>query len=172
MNKLKACKLMALALTSAAPVFAQPRDGDWEFTLGGSGTANQDFNHGGFGVDAGLGYFFNPNLEVGVRQNLTYNSDAASEFSGSTRAAVDWHFQLGKFVPFVGANIGMIYNSDDITGELGPELGFKYYVHPETFIMVMGEYRWFFSDFGDIGDNADQGAFVFTVGIGFNFGRH
>ena len=172
MKRIIACSLMALGLSSANTVLAQPETGDWEFTLGGSGSADQEFDSGGFGLNGSVGYFFNPNLELGLRQSLNYNSEADNEFAGSTRAAVDWHFtQLGKFVPFVGVNTGIDYNSDENTWGIGPELGFKYYVMPKTFIMAMGEYRWYFDDFSEIDNNADDGAFVFTVGIGFNFGR-
>ena len=34
----------------------------------------------------------------------------------------------------------------------------------------MGEYRWLFDDLDDAEDNADDGHFAFTVGVGFNIG--
>jgi hypothetical protein len=172
MKKLLASSLFAFALAGATPLFAQPQAGDWEFTLGGSGNSDQDFDRGGFGLNVGAGYFFNPNLELGLRQNVTYNGNQRDdEWSGSTRGAVDWHFQLGKFVPFVGANFGLDYNEDNDRWGIGPEVGMKYYVYDRTFLMAMGEYRWYFDRFRDLDNNADDGSFVFTVGIGFNVGK-
>ena len=169
-NLVKSC-VCALALAASIPVMAQPQAGDWEFTLGGGGSSDQDFDRGGFGLDFSLGYFMTQNFELALRQNVDFaefNDDG--EWAGSTRVAADWHFLLGQFVPFIGANIGMIYTEDGSAWGAGPELGFKYYVHERTFIFGMAEYQWFFDDLDDAEDNADDGAFAFTVGVGFNIG--
>ena len=171
MKNLIKCGVCALAVAGASSVMAQPQDGDWEFTLGGGGASDQDFDRGGFGLDASFGYFFTQNFETAIRQNVNFAGQTDDEeWSGSTRLAADWHFLLGSFVPFIGANIGIQYNEDASAWGAGPELGFKWYVHERTFIFAMGEYRWFFDDFDDVEDNADDGAFAFTVGIGFNVG--
>jgi hypothetical protein len=171
MKNLLKCSVCALALAGATSVMAQPQAGDWEFTLGGGGSSDQDFDRGGFGVDGSFGYFMTQNFEVAVRQNVNFAAQTDDEeWSGSTRLAADWHFVLGQFVPFIGANIGLVYNEDASAWGAGPEVGFKYYVHERTFVFAMGEYRWFFDDFDDIEDNSDDGSFAFTVGIGFNIG--
>src|SRR5687768_9424519 len=161
----------ALALAGATSVMAQPQAGDWEFTLGGSGISDQDFDTGGYSVAGSFGYFVTQNFELAVRQNITF-ADAGpdEEWAGSTRLAADWHFILGSFVPFIGANIGYIYPESGSTWAAGPEIGFKYYVHERTFIFAMGEYAWRFKDFDDAEDNSDDGHFAFTVGVGFNVG--
>lgn len=171
MKNLIKSSVCALALAGAIPMMAQPQAGDWEFTLGGGGSSDQDFDHGGFGLDASFGYFLTQNFEVALRQNVNFQGFSSDEeWSGSTRVAADWHFILGQFVPFIGANIGLIYTEDGSAWGAGPELGFKYYVHERTFIFAMGEYRWFFDDLDDAEDNADDGHFAFTVGVGFNIG--
>lgn len=161
--------VLALALCCATPVFAQPEAGDWEFTLGGAGSADEEFNDGGFDVNGSFGYFYTPNLEVGVRQGIGYSSAGDDQWRGSTRLAADWHFLLDKFVPFIGANIGYIYGDEfDDTWAAAPEAGIKYYVQDKTFLFGMAEYQFFFDSVRDADDNADDGQFVFTVGIGFN----
>lgn len=163
--------LCTLGLSAALPVFAQPHGGDWEFTLGGTGDSNNRFSHGGFGATGSAGYFFNPNFELALRQNVNYDAHQQNdEWAGSTRMGADWHFLLGKFVPFVGANAGLDYDEHHDVWGIGPEVGFKYYVHERTFILAMGEYRWDFDRFRDVDNNFDDGHFAFTLGIGFNIG--
>src|SRR5262249_24974010 len=141
-------------------------------TLGGSGDADHNFDHGGFGINGSIGYFFNPNFELGLRQNVGFNGRTSDEeWLGATRLAADWHFLLGKFVPFIGGNFGIDYNENDNTWGIGPELGFKYFIYEKTFLMLMREYRWNFNNFSDIDNNASHGRFIATVGIGFNVGR-
>jgi hypothetical protein len=173
MKKLKLI-ICAVGLSFAIPAMAQPQAGDWEFTLGGSGTADNEFETGGFVLNGSVGYFLNPNFEVGLRQGVGFAgfSEASEEWSGSTRVAADWHFLLGKFVPFIGANIGIDYNEHDNSWNLAPEVGFKYYVHEKTFLFALGEYRWFWDKISDVDNNADDGRFALTVGIGFNLGGH
>jgi hypothetical protein len=171
MKNLIKCCVFALALAGATSLMAQPQAGDWEFTLGGSGDSDQDFDRGGAGVNGSFGYFYNENFELAIRQSINFDGRSNDdEWSGSTRLAADWHFLLGKFVPFIGANVGLTYTEDDSAWGIGPELGFKYYVHERTFIFAMGEYRWYFDELDDLEDNADDGSFAFTVGVGFNVG--
>src|SRR5688572_17756209 len=103
MKKLITGIVLALTLGTALPLMAQPQAGDWEFTLGGTGDANQDFDRGGAGVNGSVGYFFTQNFELGLRQSVIYDARRDDdEWAGSTRVAADWHFLLGKFVPFIG----------------------------------------------------------------------
>jgi hypothetical protein len=170
-NHIKSC-IIALALASASSALAQPQGGDWEFTLGGGGGVDQDFEAGTGSINGSMGYFFNPNFEVAVRQSI--NLDALTsdeEWSGSTIVAADWHFVFGsKFVPFIGLTTGLTYTEDDSAWSVGPELGFKYYVHERTFIFLSGEYRWFFDELESIDENSDDGSFAFLVGVGFTIG--
>jgi hypothetical protein len=171
MKNLFKCLVIALILAAAPAVMAQPSAGDWEFTLGGGGDSDNDFHRGGFSLIGSAGYFFTPNFEAGLRQSVTYDAHTRDDaWAGSTRAAFDYHFLLGKFVPFVGGNFGLEYNERDSEWAIGPEIGAKYYVYEKTFLFLMGEYRWFFDRLSAIDNNADDGRFLFTVGIGFNVG--
>jgi len=118
--------LAAIALTSSS---AKAQEygfdaGNWELTLSGSGTNDRDFNSTSFGVDGSIGYFFTDNLEVALRQNITYTDIGAtkgSAWNGSTDVALDFHFDLGRWQPFIGANIGYAYgDSTNDTFEAAP----------------------------------------------------
>jgi hypothetical protein len=156
----------------ARDVDAGPEARDWELTITGSGSNDKDFDNGGFGGNAGLGYYFNENVELAFRQGIAFSKTdtVGSRTSALSRLALDFHFDGGRVQPFVGANIGYVYG--DAVREsfaAAPELGFKFYVRPDTFIMLMGEYQFFFEDSSDASDQFDDGQFVYTLGMGFNF---
>src|SRR5687767_9751555 len=115
-NLIKACAL-ALALAGASSVMAQPQAGDWEFTLGGGGSSDQDFERNSMGINGSIGYFFNEHFELGVRQGVNFSGVTDDEeWFGSTLLAADWHFMTGgKFVPFIGVSTGATYTEDDIS---------------------------------------------------------
>ena len=167
--------LSALAL-SLAPALALaqdrygPSEGSHEFSLSGTGTSDNDFESGSFGITGNYGYYLNENLELGVRQSFTWADSGNSTWIGSTRGAVDYHFGTGRWRPFIGVNLGIVYGDDvDETGIISPEAGLKYYANQTTFIYGMAEYQVFFEETDDIDSNFDDSAFVYTVGIGFNF---
>jgi len=172
--------LMMLALVSAPlSVFAAdmnnggfgPAKGDREFTLSGAGTSNKDFDRGSLGLAASFGWYLTDNMEVSIRQGVNY-ADLANDnmWNGSTRIAADYHWDLGKWRPLVGLQIGGIYGDGvSDTGIAGPEVGIKYYAKPDTFVYFQEEYQFFFKQADEINDNFDDGAFVHTFGVGFNF---
>ena len=170
-NLVKACAL-ALALAGATTITAQPQAGDWEFTLGGGGASDQDFESNSMGINGSIGYFYSPNFEIALRQSVNFQGVTSDEeWFGSTMFAADWHFSTNsKFVPFIGLTTGASYTEDDISWSIGPEIGFKYYVHERTFIFLSGEYRWFFDELESLDDNADDGSFAFLIGVGFTVG--
>jgi len=164
--------LPAAALAQAEPASDRygPAAGQHEFTLSGTGTTDNDFERGLFGVTAGYGWYVTPELQLSLRQSLGWSDSGASSWNGSTRIALDYHFDFGRFRPFVGVNLGGVYG-DDVkdTGIVSPEVGLKYYANSTTFLYGMAEYQVFFESGDDIEDNFDDSAFVYTVGIGFNF---
>src|SRR3982750_4607786 len=99
---------VALVLLPAAAANAQFQAGDWELTLGGSGSNGPDFNGTTFAVNGSLGYFLTKEFEIGVRQSIGFNDIgvAGGDWAGSTRIAVDYHFDLGRWQPYIGGNIG------------------------------------------------------------------
>jgi hypothetical protein len=147
-----------------------PEAGDWEVTLSGTGSNNNDFEGGSGGMSGSIGYFFTEEIELSLRQSLSVVDFGESSSSFSTRVAVDYHFDLDRLRPFIGASFGGVYGDDvNDTFIAGLEGGAKYYVLPKTFLYGLIEYQFFFDDGDDADDNFDDGQFVYTVGIGFHF---
>lgn len=170
--------LLALALGSlttlaAGLTTAGPARGDWEFTLGGSGQSNKDFGTNTGGFNASVGYFLTDAIEVSVRQsiNFTTGRNVADAVGGQTLGALDYHFRVGqKFYPFVGINFGGIYGDFvNDSWNAGLEVGAKYYVHRKTFIFGTFGWSWSFDNGDGLTQNFDDGAFIYTAGVGFNF---
>lgn len=162
-----------LVLALGGNAWAAPDSGDRSFTLSGTGSSDNDFDSNNFGISGELGWFLSDSLEAGVRQsiNLAARDDAADDWSGGTRAFADWHFGgPNPFQPFVGLSAGGFYGEHvKDTFAAGPEVGLKYYVKDKTFIELQAEYQFLFSDTDDIDDRFDDGAFLYTLGIGYNF---
>lgn len=146
--------------------------GDWDFTLGGGGMSSKDFDANAGSFNASVGYFLTQHIEVALRQGLSF---ASGEDGGSTvaqtRIAGDYHFNLGqKFRPYIGVNFGGTYGDDvDESFMAGFEAGVKYYVLPKTYLFGHFEYGWSFDDGDEIDDAFDDGQFLYSVGVGFNF---
>ncbi len=160
-----------LCLVFPAATFAQGfTQGDKEVLLNGSGVSSQDFDSTIFSINGSLGYFFTNHIEGAVRQGLAITSveDSGSTWMGSTRGAVDYHFDLGRIWPFVGGSIGGTYGDDDVSDswQAGIEGGVKFFVNTTTFLDGMIGYDWFFNDDDT---SFDDGSWVYTVGIGFKF---
>jgi hypothetical protein len=122
---------------------AQYDEGDWEMFVAGSGASDSGFDNTSLSATASIGYFFNDNLEAGVRQGITFvDTDAGgSDFAASTAGFVDFHFDLDRWQPFVGAFVGYAYGDGvDDDGNFGPEGGVKYFVNSTTFIAGTVQY--------------------------------
>ena len=149
-----------------------PQSQDWEFTLSGTGSSNNDFDNHNFGLSGSAGKYLTENWLVGGRQSFSFvdveNGD--DNWNGSTRAFVDYVFDFDKFRPYVGVSVGAIYG-DGVSDTLaaGPEIGLKYYADKNTFIFAQTEYQFTFDDIGNADDNADDGIYQHAVGVGFNF---
>ena len=151
---------------------AQPKEGEWEFTLTGSGSSNNDFDAGGFGASASIGHFLTEGWEVLLRQSLIYaNTESESGvYVATTRVALDYHFDFDRWQPFAGVNLGLVYGSAaEETGLAAPEIGLKYYVKEQTFLFGMAEYQFFFEDASSADEAFDDGQFVYSIGIGFSW---
>ncbi|MFE8071960.1 hypothetical protein QQM79_12960 [Marinobacteraceae bacterium S3BR75-40.1] len=170
---MRANKPLVLACLLATPfmVQAEPQKGDGVFTLSGAGSSDKDFDAGAFGLSFDYGKYFTDNATVGLRQSVNFaDSGDDSSWNGATRVFSDYHFDLDTWQPFVGANIGGVYGDEvDDTFFAGPEAGLKYYVKPETFVFVQGEYQFFFDSADEAENTFDDGSFVYSAGIGFNF---
>jgi hypothetical protein len=153
--------------------FVGPMEGSQEITLSGTGSNNNDFDSGSFGISGSYGYYFTPAFEGGVRQSINWSGadNADDSWNGTTRLFADYHFNTGgKVRPFIGVSLGGIYGDGVAdTGFGGPEVGLKWYVNDTTFVLVQTEYQFFFDDGDSAADNFDNGAFAHTIGLGFNF---
>lgn len=149
-----------------------PMQGDWEFTLTGSGSSDQDLDNNALGFSISVGKFLTDEWLLSLRQSLTWTDVEGGDSSAqaSTRVAIDYHFDFDQLRPFIGANIGYVYGEDlNDTFAAGVEGGLKWYVKPETFVFGMVEWQYFFDDADDIEDRFDDGQFVYSFGVGFNF---
>jgi hypothetical protein len=162
LRKLYLVPVLAL-LALPALSYAQFEAGNWEMRLSGQGTNDQDFRTYDLNVNLGLGYFFTKELEIGVRQGLTM-TDGGSSWSADTRGFVDYHFDLDRWQPYVGANAGYAYGANVSDAWLaGPEVGVKYFVNATTFIDVNAAYEF------NLEEGLDDGAFFYGLGIGFKW---
>jgi|GEM_PF-256364 len=149
--------------------------GEQEITLSGTGSSDRNVDIGSFGLSGDLGWYASDRFVFGVRQSLVYASVEGGRskddfWSGATRGYIDYHFSDSAFRPFLGASLGGIYG-DGISdsGFAGVEAGAKYYVLPKTFMLGRAEYQWFFRKTREADNNFDDGAWAYTVGLGYNF---
>lgn len=149
--------------------------GEKEVTLSGTGSSDRNIDAGSFGMSGDLGWYITDQFVAGIRQSVAYASVEGDNndddfWNGATRGYVDYHFSDSAFRPFVGASLGGFYG-DGISdsGFAGVEAGAKYYVLPKTFVMGRAEYQWFFRKTRDADNNFDDGAWAYTVGLGYNF---
>jgi hypothetical protein len=174
--KLTSCLLICLLPMAAwAQTVVDPtrQTGEREFTLGGGGAANKDFDNTFGGVNFSYGVYINPTLMWAIRQSINYSNpdSGGTQWNGATRLAIDQHLTArGALRPFVGANIGGVYG-DAVrdTFAAGLEGGLKYYVQPKTFVYFIAEYGWFFRKARSIDNSFDDGQFNWGVGLGYNF---
>jgi hypothetical protein len=164
-------------VTTPAAMFAPRIDperygglkGDWEFTIGGTGNNDKNFDAGGFALTGSLGLFLTDAFEASVRENASFASP--SVFNGSTRVALDFNLFPGtSFRPVLGANVGYVYgDSVHDTWSAAPEAGFKLYLQKRAFLEALMEYQFFFNKDDSISSAFDDGQFVYTLVLGLDF---
>ena len=163
---------MCAAGVSAPSVWAAQAAGDKAFTLAGTGASDKNFNSSTFGTTGELGWYLTNEFELGLRQsvNAAVLKNANDRWSGATRGFADYHFGQRSVVPYLGLNLGGIYGEDvHDTGAAGLETGLKFYVKDKTFIALQVEYDFLFDNAHSIDNQFNDGAFFYTLGIGFNF---
>ena len=165
--------VLAIAAVALAPqsAFAYFEEGDKEITLSGTAANGPDWDGVSGGINGSFGYFLTDNLELSIRQTIQYSDIFVdSALNGSTRVALDFHFDMEALQPFVGGNFGYVYgDAVNDTFEAAPEGGVKWFVNSTTFLFVMAEYQFFFDSGDDADEGFDDGQFVYTLGIGFRF---
>ena len=157
------CVLLVLVcvLGLAAPVQAQFQQGDVDLTLTGGGASDKSLQNTSFTATAGLGYFLTNEVELGLRQSVSYTSN----WDGATSVFADYNFsQFGKLVPFVGVSIGHAYGPDVVNHWFGgPEAGLRLFLNKSSYIYGSAEYQF------DINQGINAAGFIYTVGIGLKF---
>ncbi len=145
--------------------------GQFELTLAGSGSNDENFDGTTLSLEAGLGYFLTEHWQAFLRQGFAYSDVTnGSDWNASTRIGANYNFDWDRWKPFIGANIGWVYG-DSIRDQFiaGPEIGLKYFANESTFLYGMMEYGFLFRSGKDAEDNWDDGRFIYTVGIGYKF---
>jgi hypothetical protein len=159
---------LAALLLLHANAYAQFEQGNWELRLAGNGTNDQDFDGGVVNLNGSLGYFLSKEFEVGARQGFSWsdsaNGNEGSVWGGDTRIFADYHFDMDRWQPYVGAFIGYVYGDVDEDSFIGgPEIGAKYFVNSTTFIDVNAAYAF------NLEEGLDDGGFFYGLGVGFRF---
>jgi len=175
------CLLGGLPLAASAQSITDssnfgPSMGDREFSISGTGSSDQNFNSGGFGVSGDMGWYRDDNLVVGVRQSINYASIKGESitndyWNGSTRGYVNYQFLTDDARPFVGGSLGLVYG-DGVNNSAfaGLETGVKYYVQAQTYFLARVEYQFMFDSTSNASDAfQDYGVWAYTVGLGYNF---
>ncbi len=171
MNRLFKSSLLVAAMFPVAAL-AVPVAGDQEVTLSGAGSSDKDFDDTILSVQGSWGRYLDDSSMWGIRQTINARDTEGEsvKFDGSTRVFYDYHFGTGPARPFVGVSAGGVYGEGvDDTFMAGPEVGIKYWVQEKTFITAMAEYQFLFKSGSDARDRYDDGAFFYSVGIGYNF---
>jgi len=162
---------LAMAQQAYPPAYGfSPQD--WEFTLQGSGSSDDELDNSTLSLEFSIGYFFTEVFELGLRQGLGYSDPEVGDdnWNASTRAFADYHFDLQRWQPFVGVNFGYLYGDDvNETWIAGPEVGVKYFVKPNTFVQALVEYNATFDSADEVDEAFDDGRFVYALGMGINW---
>lgn len=145
--------------------FAQQKKGDWEFTLAGGGTSDNEISNTSFGLNATIGYYIADRWNIDLRQGLSY-TESPSHVIGTTGVATDFSlFKIGPVSPFIGANAQVKYGSGDADVAVGPEAGLRIFLTSQTFIY--GRVGYEFDLTNRHGSDGDW--LAYTLGIGVDF---
>lgn len=171
------CLLGALPLAvSAQNSGFRPDQGEREFSLSGTGSSDRNFDSGTFGVTGDMGWYLQEHMILGVRQSINYASIEGESliddfWNGSTRGYLNYQFLDNRARPFIGASLGGVYGDGvQDSAFAGLEAGLKYYVLTKTYLLTRVEYQFLFDSASDATDAfQDDGAWAYTVGLGYNF---
>jgi hypothetical protein len=160
-------------LLGSGSASALPGDGASEVQASGGFNHTEGSDTGSLNADLSYGYYLTPGWQVGLRQALNYNFiDNRRDFwLATTTPFLNYNFRLTNIiVPYLGAFIGAAWNDRDATGTIGPQGGFKFFVHENTFLNLGYRYEIFFSRIETIDNNKSRGNHVVNLGVGFTWG--
>jgi hypothetical protein len=153
------------AFVSAEQTSHSFNKGDREFTLSGSGSSDNSVKRTDFTTSFSLGYFLFNNFEAAIRQDVGFNDREESSWHGATYLAIDYHINLGRVQPLIGANFGYSYGGE-IKDEWGaaPEVGLKIFINETTFVSALVQYAFPIAESFN-----DDGRFIYGLGLGVKF---
>lgn len=166
---------LPMAVSAQSPEVG-PHEGDHEFSISGTGGSDQSFDSGNFGMTGEIGRYTRDDMVIGIRQSVNYASIEGGSikddfWNGSTRGYINYQFQADRARPFIGASLGGIYGDGiENSAFAGLETGVKYYVREKTYLLARIEYQFLFDSTNDAADAfQDDGAWAYTLGMGYNF---
>lgn len=167
---------LAVAILASSTAYAQPKPNDNEVQVGGGFFHTQGADTGNINFDGLYGKFLdNPAVQLGLRQSIqaTVVDGGPDTWIATTAPFARYHF-LGltdkdRFVPYLGASIGAVYNKDDIDGAIAPEAGGKFFLNSSTFFTAGYRYDYYF-DGVRVGNETSDGNHLVTIGLGFLWG--
>lgn len=142
-----------------------PHAGNWESTLTGTGQSDDDFNSTNFGVTGSLGYYWSKNFLLTFKQGIqTHDTNNNTLFSGRSVLQAAYQWDMGKWQPYLGMNVGGIYGAGVRDNAIvGPEGGLKYFVNESTFLFGNIAYE------VPVDECCHDGTIPYSIGIGFDF---
>jgi hypothetical protein len=160
-------------LALPAALLAAPVAGDNEVEVSGGAFHAQGSNTGSFNADFHYGYYLSPGWEVGLRQAVNYNflHHQRDFWLATTTPFLIYNFRFSeKFIPYLGGDLGLVWNDRKVTGTLGPNTGLKIFLSDQTYLNLGYRYEWFFSRIRDVENHANNGNHVANIGLGFVWG--
>ena len=122
LRKLYLVPVLALFVLPAV-AHAQFEQGNWALQLSGQGSNDKDFESGQFTINFDIGYFMTKEAEVGLREGVSWG-DGGSIWGLNSNAYFDYHFDMDRWQPYIGANAGYSYGANVNDSWLaGPEVG-------------------------------------------------
>lgn len=166
MKKLTKWLVSALCASALVTSVSAETPSNWTFTLGGAGsTTTTSDSQSVFGVDLSVGRTGKVLLpvEVGVRQNIAYNTETDNGVF-DTRIFADWTlFSFSKVDLFAGANVGLTYGDVSARWTAAPEAGLRIFIKEDVAVVGRVEYPY------DISDTRWQNTLRYVLGLRVSF---
>jgi hypothetical protein len=144
-----------------------------ELLAAGGFNHTQGSDDGSLNADLSYGFYLTPGWQLGLRQaiNYTFVDDGRDSWLATTAPFINYNFRLTDIiVPYLGAFVGAAYNDRDGTGIVGPQGGFKFFIHNNAFLHLGYRYEVFWNSVDDVNDNSSHGNHVGNIGVGFTWG--
>lgn len=166
--------LCAMLLAMSLRVLAQEHwgtpSGDWTISVQ-EGSA-LDAGQGTPSLEPTVGILFTGRLAGAFDHEVAVGEaqDGGGLSDGWIRGSLGYHFDLDRWRPFVGGNLGRHERYEDkATWRAGPEGGLTYYLTPSAFVMTLIEYDITFDDAARVDEALNDGRFIYSLGFGLRY---